>query len=266
MKNKILVTDILTKVDIDENPNATNVVTKECDIALYNDDRLNDFFIKKNKNSALIPLNEEQNQILVKSNLYKNRYYTLKNYNELYVDDLSRIIQAFALRMGAKEYKVSYYEKEEEFNETNFSIDQNAGVSVSKDVKINQGVSGAIDKSSTKENIRKIEEKHEELEPNKVSKEELGKWIQSENLDVDALPGFFSEYIKRYLECGKVSGNITKTEELSNSLKQNAHYQAKLNASLDLPKFLSANLDLKTEYASSKRYKFTKIVEYMIKF
>lgn len=265
MKNKILLTDIDTKVDIDENPEATKLITKECSILLNDECGLNKMFAKSDKSTGVIPIKEFQNQILAKSNLYKNRYYTLENYNELYMDDLSGIILAFALRMGAKEYSIEYFEAQEEYFNNNFSAEQNADIKANG-IGVNQKGGLDIETQKIKQEAQKTYEKHEKIESNKMNKEELGEWIKDEKLDIDALPRFLGEYIKRYLECGKVAGTITKEEELTKNLQENAHYQAELNFGLILPDFLSTNLNLKSNYNTSKGYKFAKKIKYTIVF
>ena len=88
--------------------------------------------------------------------------------------------------------------------------------------------------STTSKKAHYIQEEHKNLKNNiPLSKEELQEWIRDEDIDINALPGFLGSYIKQYLAVGKISGNITRTENLNISLQENAKFQAKINIGIN---------------------------------
>ena len=266
MENKILPVDYQTKIDMEENPEAIKPITQECKVMVIDDVALNDIWVKTDKGTSPAKIEYGTNIILAKSNLYKNRYYDLKNYNELYMEELIAIILDFALKMGAKHFSVSFKKVENKLSEQEVHLLQEANPSKS-------GVTGE-ENLNFKNNISKtsktrqvIQEEHKNLKNNiPLSKEELQEWIRDEDIDINALPAFLGSYIKQYLAVGKVSGDITRTENLNISLQENAKFQAKINIGINIPKFISSNLKIQTQSSNNRSYSFAQSITYKITF
>ena len=266
MKNKILPVDFQTKIDMEENPEATKPITQECDVIVVDDTSLKDIWVKTDKGTSPIKIKDATNMILAKSNLYKNRYYNLKNYNELYMEELIAIILDFALKMGAKHFSVSYKKVETELSGQEICFLQEAN-SVKSGIKGNVEIGTETNTSKTSETKHDIQEEHKNLKDNiPLSKEKLKKWIENENIDLNALPSFLGRYIKQYLVVGKVSGDISRTENLNISLQENAKFQAKINIGINIPKFISSNLKIQTQSSNNRSYSFAQSITYKITF
>ena len=266
MKNKILPVDFQIKIDIEENPEATKPITQECEVIVVDNALLKDIWVKTDKGTSPIKIKDATNMILAKSNLYKNRYYDLKNYNELYMEELIAIILNFALKMGAKHFSVSYKKVETELSRQEICFLQEANL-------VKSGIEGKVEigteanTSKTSETKHDIQEEHKNLKNNiPLSKEELQEWIRDEDIDINALPGFLGSYIKQYLAVGKISGDITRTENLNISLQENAKFQAKINIGINIPKFISSNLKIQTQSSNNRSYSFAQSITYKITF
>ena len=266
MKNKILPVDFQTKIDMEENPEATKPITQECDVIVVDDTSLKDIWVKTDKGTSPAKIEYGTNIILAKSNLYKNRYYDLKNYNELYMEELIAMILDFSLKMGAKHFSVSYKKVETELSRQEICFLQEAKLGKSG-IEGNVKSSTETNTSKTSETIHDIQEEHKNLKNNiPLSKEELQEWIRDEDIDINALPGFLGSYIKQYLAVGKISGDITRTENLNISLQENAKFQAKINIGINIPKFISSNLKIQTQSSNNRSYSFAQSITYKITF
>ncbi|KEA46251.1 hypothetical protein CR66_03400 [Campylobacter mucosalis] len=166
--------------------------------------------------------------------------------------------------MGIKSYEFSYETQSKEHLGTKVGADFNAGAKV-KDVGGELNASANLNKNKTQTQHTHQIQKHENMNETPVSSDELAQFIKDEGINLNALPSFFGERVKRYLENSQISGNIQNCEKLSYSLEENAEFLASLSAKVKLlPSFISANLNM--NFNQKRTYEFAKSITYDIKF
>ena len=207
-----------------------------------------------------------KNGVYAPSCLYENLYYPLEHYSDMYRKDLEALIVDFAVRMGAKNVLLLREEHCQSFESKIFDAELKAGISKGINL-LNIGASSQRKSATQKESSSRTQEEHRDLNYETMTKEELHDWIKREGIIINEIPSVLSGHIKRYLETGKSSGNISKEEEVSENIKTNAQLSCVLLLALpSMPNFISGAIQSSFRLSSSSEYSYLSKIRYEITF
>ena len=170
--------------------------------------------------------------------------------------------------MGIKKYEFEYFEQEINLEKFKKSLNIEAGgeykvvetsakfsreVEANKEAKAKQGkfIKGEFPNSKA------------------VSKEELQKFIDKEQINLEALPPEFASEVKYYLEYGKVNaigGLLEQTEEMATSLQKSANSLVNMSVNVGVPSFLRAGVETNFISESESSYSFYSKIRWRLEF
>lgn len=221
----------------------------------------------KNRQGTLFPFSElgDMEVYAVKSHIYKDTFYPIQHFDQMYREDLFSVMTAIASRLGAKSIEFRYLQKQDIERKEKKQKSGQASVDA-------RGVT--IDAKGAQEDSRDYYseekwsecEKHDGLSDRRWGKEELREYIDKENIAIDALPRAFRERLKRYLDDGEVSGSFEKTEKMDSFVKDNAKKNMDLKMKLDAKKIIGINLQLNSDCSFQEKNSFTSEIKYRVEF
>ena len=268
-KTEILVLDEETKELYDINPLKSEPLTKEYEIILKDDSEFGDYLVKLKPN--LIPIKnlpENENLYLVHSGLRNNLFFPLKNFQELYRDELRKILSDISKRMGIKKYEFEYFENEIDLKKSKKAINVKTGgeyKAVKASAKFSKEVSQS--KKAKADKGKFIEGKF----PNSVaiSKEELQEFIDKKQINLSALPPEFASEVEYYLDYGIVNakgGFLEQTEEMATSLQKSANSLVNMSLNGGVADFLRAGVEANFISEEDSSYSFYSKIRWKLEF
>lgn len=267
-KTKILVLDEETKELYDINPLKSEPLTQGYEIILKDDLEFGDYRVKLQLQSNQIPIKklpENENLYLVHSELRNDLFFPLKDFQELYRNELRTTLFALAMKMGAKSYEFEFYKEEKNLEERKKRLETGVGGSY-------KGVSAEMKASVEKKESSEAERSTEKLvkgnfQNNKaVSKEELQKFIDKENINLNALPPEFAELIRCYDGTSQIGGNFKQTEKLTTSLQKSAKFLVDMSLDVGVAGFLRAGVEANFISESKTSYSFYSKIRWKLEF
>lgn len=221
----------------------------------------------KNKHGGLIPFSElkEVEVYAIKSHIYKNIFYPIQYFDQMYREDLFGVMGAIALRLGAKEIELKYLQEQNIAIKEN--IQENGKTSANfKNCNLQAEGTQKNSKDFHSKEKWKIHNKQEDLKNKRWGKEELAEYINKEHISIDVLPLIFRENLKKYLDDGEITGTIENREKMAKFVKDNAKRNKELKAKLDAQKIIGINLQLNSDCSVQEENSFTSEIMYRIKF
>lgn len=267
-KPEILVLDEETKELYEINPLKSEPITKGYEMILADDERFRDYSVKK-ENKVICPIqNLNENLYLVHSGIRNNLYFPLKDFQILYRDELRTILIDISKRMGIKKYEFEYFEKKINVEECKEAANVEAGGEY-------KTVDAVAEYSKEVSQYTKAEGYDEKFIKNKfpnsvaVSKEELQKFIDKEQINLEALPPEFASEVKYYLEYGKVNavgGLLEQTEEMATSLQKCTNSLVNMSINVGVADFLRAGVKANFISESKTFYSFYSKIRWRLEF
>lgn len=268
-KQEILVLDYDTRTLYKKNPKDTEPLTQGYEIILKDDSEFGDYLVKRKSNRIPIKnLPENENLYLVHSELRNNLFFPLKDFQILYRDELRTILSDISKRMGIKKYEFEYFEKEinlEKFRkDSNFEAGGKYKI-VEASAKYSKEVSQDTEAKAYDKKF--IEGKF----PNSVavSKEELQKFIDKEQINLSALPPEFASEVKYYLDYGVINakgGFLEQTEEMATSLQKCANSLVNMSINVGVADFLRAGVEANFISEEKTSYSFYSKIRWKLEF
>lgn len=174
---------------------------------------------KDKRMDTLMPISTKNvnNHLLMKNNLYKNCFTPILDFSEMYHSDIKRKMIFIAKKMGAVSLQFFRHEEEKQ------SFWSRLTGSVFGTMRGNQlSVKGSQENEEKNQCLTKEQEGYEtedEIEKQKIrekrmSKEELQKWLNDEEIDLSAFPDVFASMVDDYLRTGECYGKYGKKEEI----------------------------------------------------
>ena len=182
------------------------------------DDDIKYYELKKD-GYASIPLHKlphDDDYTLLPSPVYKNRYYLVEEFGELYKKDLIEVIKNLAYGMGAQLVEVELL-NQEEYNQR--SDDRSDNLQVDADPKSKLSSKLSISKNKNHQhssNYRKTQNRFASSakadEGNTITKpknkKELGEYIGQCHINIECLPQNFKIAVNTFLETGEIQGTL----------------------------------------------------------
>lgn len=268
-KTEILVLDEETKELYEINPLKSEPLTKEYEIILRDDSEFGDYLVKRDSN--LIPIKnlpEDENLYLVYSGIRNNLFFPLKNFQELYRDELRTILSDISKRMGIKKYEFEYFEKEINIEECKEAANVEAGGEY-KTVDAAAEYSKEVSQDTKAEGYDKKFIKGEFPNSVAISKEELQKFIDEKQINLSALPPEFASEVKYYLDYGIVNakgGFLEQTEEMATSLQKCTNSLVNMSINVGVADFLRAGVEANFISESKTSYSFYSKIRWKLEF
>lgn len=174
---------------------------------------------KDKKMDAPVPISTKNanNHLLMKNNLYKNCYTPISDFSEMYYSDIKRKMIFIAKKMGAVSLQFFRHEEKKQFSWRKFIG------SIFGTMRGNQlSIKGSQENEEKNQYLIKEQEGYkteDEIEKQKIrekrmSKEELTKWLNDEEIDLSAFPDIFASMVDDYLRTGECYGMYGKKEEI----------------------------------------------------
>ncbi|MDA3046634.1 hypothetical protein OFO10_05630 [Campylobacter sp. VBCF_06 NA8] len=267
-KTEILVLDDMTKEKYSISPKRSEPLTKGYEMILAEDERFRDYFVKK-ENKVICPIqNLNENLYLVHSGIRNNLYFPLKDFQILYRDELRTILSDISKRMGIKRYEFEYFEQE--INLEKFRKDLNIGAGGEyKAIKASAKFSKEVSRSKEAKAYEGKFIKGEFPNSVAVSKEELQKFIDKEQINLSALPPEFASEVKYYLDYGVINakgGSLEQTEEMATSLQKCANSLVNMSLNVGVAGFLRAGVEANFINESETSYSFYSKIRWKLEF
>lgn len=270
-KQEILVLDYDTKKLFEKNPEDTEPLTekKKYKIILKDDLEFGDYLVKRSSN--LIPIKnlpEDENLYLVHSKLRNHLFFPLKDFQILYRDELRTILIDISKRMGIKKYEFEYFEKEINLEKCKEAANVEAGGKY-KTVDASAKYSKEVSQSKEAKAYDKKFIKDEFPNSVAISKEELQKFIDKEQINLSALPPEFASEVKYYLEHGIVyakGGFLEQTEETATSLQKCANSLVNMSINVGVASFLRAGVEANFISEENSSYSFYSKIRWKLEF
>ena len=265
-KQEILVLDYDTRTLYKKNPKDTEPLTQGYEIILKDDSEFGDYLVKRKSNQIPIKkLPENENLYLVHSELRNNLFFPLKDFQELYREEFKGIMIDISKRIGAKRYKFEFFEKEIDMetrrDKKNGNINGNY-----EDIEAEIGI------LKEKEEGKKAKQKkgiysESDLSPNPIPKEELQKFIDEEEINLNALPTEFLRVVKEYLKYERVTEKNPKRKDTrSISLEKTAKSLVKISSSVGVEDFLRVGVETNFIGEEEKSYRFCSRISWELEF
>lgn len=259
--DRIMLVDGQKKFNLEHNPSLEKLFS-DFEICTTKELRGNEI-VKKNSHEYQL----DKNGLYALSPLYENLYYPLRQYNEMYQQDLQDLIRKISFYMGAK--RVNFFRTEQYCYIVQQDFMAKLQADISKGVQL-LNLSAEYQHENKGEERSSLEIASEQDGNGEVlySKEELMDWIKREKIVIRGIPSFFRLHVETYLDKGKLNvNNIAQSERSEENIRNNAQLSCAISLALPcLPKFISANLDATFNASSSSEYSYLSKIRYEIEF
>lgn len=270
----LIVADSQVKFDIENEYSERKKIFGDLEIYTPDEDaeKLNKYYIKElHKEPINLTSSNHKFLYLVESKLFNNVYYPIDTYYECYENDFKYLLIHLSKNIGAKYIEIIIQEEKINIEELKKKMSSKFSFIAGK-LKVGGEANGSIISKLKHTEKKEVSYKENIKEVHSLSKEDLKKMIEDENINMYALMQI-KQNIDEYILYGKISTNIEikefKLDHVVSSLERYIDIAVKVNGA-HIPKFLNnvlnSSMNLQFNSNSSREIKYSKSLNININF